>query len=1196
MASFLKRSVSLRACSVVALVGSLFAGGAARADRLLTFEDAVAVGAQGTYVAFESMLDGSTGYGGFTWTNAVAYQRHATSINGYTICTGASAKGAYSNFAQPITISRSGRWILHDFACTAAWRTNLSVRITGTRSGVVVYDQTHFLGAPVARTRLNLNFANIDSVTITPSGGLYYGYSGDGPHLAIDDLHWSLDSNADGIDDELPTPGIVDPTFDPGTGANGPVYALARQPDGKILVGGQFTTINGVTRGGIARLNANGSLDASFNPGTGVGGFVGGSRVDALALQPDGKILVGGFFTTFNGLARSWIARLNSDGTVDTSFNAATSGAVQSFALQPDGKMLVGGGFGVPRLGIARLNADGSVDNGFNPTGLEVDTFEALALQPDGKVLVGGGLLVGPFLEYAGIARLNPDGGLDTTFSGAAVPDYVDVPSLALQPDGRVLVSSSFGFRRTNPDGSLDPTYVSALAATELVFALVLQPDGRQVVGTRAVVGGVPQHRIARLNADGSFDQDFAIGLANGAVYASLLQPDGTVLVAGDFTTIGGASRNRIARLQGDCSSGDTDGDGTIDCLDGCPLDASLTAQLGYYADTDGDGFGAGSATMSCTSIAGSVTNDFDCNDALVTYADGDGDGFGAGPMSACGVGNGSDCDDANAARFPAAIENCANLGIDNDCDGVNTAAEAIDSVAYYVDGDGDGFGTGGATMSCSVVTGAATSNTDCNDGNPSAYPGATESCGDTVDNDCDGVVNEGCAPFAVVLVGSATSIQPGDTLTVRASSSAPASAVSGAQLALRFDATVLRLDAVVPITGGALGVELAESIDNTAGTLRYALGLTNPASPLHGGADLCDLVFTVLPTTDRCGATDLVQWGAVGPFTTRFTVAATGAALVPLVAPLGPIDIDTAPPVLTGVPAADITVATDAGSTFGALVSLPTVTATDACEGAVSVTVTGAIASGLYPIGTTTVTWSATDSVGNTVSVSRDIVVGNYQLLDARISFNGVLAANAPRSIRVTAGASVGVHPVMVLAGTGGFGMIAGIVVPVATSYPCVSAKDTVHSLTRTAAASIVGSRYEATFALVQGDSNNDDMIEIVDYATWVIDFGSGKAVDARSNFNADALVNNADLGFVSTGFFTVGESCTGAVAGARPRERISVKELRRAGLGELAAADLNRDGWFDMRDMQIAVQGGGGDGGADAQPSAAEGSGVQW
>jgi hypothetical protein len=420
---------------------------------------------------------------------------------------------------------------------------------------------------------------------------------------------------------------------------------------------------------------------------------------------------------------------------------------------------------------------------------------------------------------------------------------------------------------------------------------------------------------------------------------------------------------------------------------------------------------------------------------------------------------------------------------------------------------------------------------------------------------------------------------------------------LSGAQFALHFDSSRLRLDAVDPIATNPLNLEIAEQIDNVAGTLRYAVGLSDPAVPHASASVICELSFTVLPGADLCGGASLAAFGDVGAFSTRFTRFGDASFIVPSLSNLPPTNVDSTPPLLAGVPAADITVAADAGSTFGALVSLPTVTATDACEGAVSVTVTGAIASGLYPIGATTVTWSATDSVGNTVTVSRDIVVGNYQLLDARISFNGVLAANAPRSIRVAAGASVGVHPVTVPAGTGGVGTIAGIQVPVASSYPCVSAKDTVHSLTRTAAASIVGARYEATFALVQGDSNDDDMIEIVDYATWVVDFGSGKALDARSNFNADALVNNADLGFVSTGFFTVGESCAGALAGARPRERISVKELRRAGLGELAAADLNRDGWFDLRDMQIAVQGNaGGNGGAAAQPAAAEGSGVQW
>jgi hypothetical protein len=450
---------------------------------------------------------------------------------------------------------------------------------------------------------------------------------------------------------------------------------------------------------------------------------------------------------------------------------------------------------------------------------------------------------------------------------------------------------------------------------------------------------------------------------------------------------------------------------------------------------------------------------------------------------------------------------------------------------------------------------------------------------------------------FELSLTATAGSVAPGDTFTVRASCTAPPAPLSGAQLAVHFDATRLRLDAVNPVFTSPLDMEIAEQIDNTAGTLRYALGSLLMADELTGAADLCDLTFTVLPGADQCGAPNLVTFGNVGPSTTRFTRSADASPVVPALTNLPPTNLDSTPPVLSGVPVADIFVGTDAGSTYGALVSLPPVTAVDACEGDRPITVTGAIASGLYPIGTTTVTWSATDSVGNTVSVSRNIVVGNYQLLDARISLNGVLAANAPRSIRVTAGASVGVHPVTVPAGTGGVGTIAGIQVPVASSYPCVSAKDTVHSLTRTAAASIVGARYEATFALVQGDSNDDDMIEIVDYATWVVDFGSGKALDARSNFNADALVNNADLGFVSTGFFTVGESCAGALAGARPRERISVKELRRAGLGELAAADLNRDGWFDLRDMQIAVQGNaGGNGGAAAQPAAAEGSGVQW
>src|SRR5439155_11936412 len=137
----------------------------------------------------------------------------------------------------------------------------------------------------------------------------------------------------------------------------GSVNALAVQPDGKVLVGGSFYSINGTNRPGIARLNANGSLDNSFNPGTGANG------VSSVALQPDGKVLIGGGFTTVNGANRSGIARLNANGSLDGSFNPGTgvNGTVYSVALQPDGKVLIGGEFtsinGTNRNRIARLNA-----------------------------------------------------------------------------------------------------------------------------------------------------------------------------------------------------------------------------------------------------------------------------------------------------------------------------------------------------------------------------------------------------------------------------------------------------------------------------------------------------------------------------------------------------------------------------------------------------------------------------------------------------------------------------------------------------------------------------------------------------------------------------------------------------------------------------------------------------------------------
>src|SRR5437899_1708420 len=165
------------------------------------------------------------------------------------------------------------------------------------------------------------------------------------------------------------------------------VNSLAVQADGKILVGGRFTTLGGQSRNYIGRLNADGTLDTSFNPGAGVVPY---PDVYSLAAQADGKILVGGVYATLGGQSRNNIGRLNADGTLDTSFNPGANNSVYSLAAQADGKILLGGLFttlgGQSRNNIGRLNADGTLDTSFNPG---TDHYvNSLAVQADGKILV----------------------------------------------------------------------------------------------------------------------------------------------------------------------------------------------------------------------------------------------------------------------------------------------------------------------------------------------------------------------------------------------------------------------------------------------------------------------------------------------------------------------------------------------------------------------------------------------------------------------------------------------------------------------------------------------------------------------------------------------------------------------------------------------------------------------------------------
>lgn len=185
-------------------------------------------------------------------------------------------------------------------------------------------------------------------------------------------------------------------SFGSGEGVNGEVLALVVQPDGKVVIGGAFSAVNGVPRQNLARLNADGSLDAGF-----ISQAVEGPNgpVLALLLLSDGSVLAGGNFSSAGNLVRSDLAKFRADGSADAGFGAqeggvATNGSVAALAALPDGSILVGGNFntfyGKPRRGIAKLGPDGSVVEGPHASSVLNGSVAALGASPAGDAYVAG--------------------------------------------------------------------------------------------------------------------------------------------------------------------------------------------------------------------------------------------------------------------------------------------------------------------------------------------------------------------------------------------------------------------------------------------------------------------------------------------------------------------------------------------------------------------------------------------------------------------------------------------------------------------------------------------------------------------------------------------------------------------------------------------------------------------------------------
>jgi uncharacterized delta-60 repeat protein len=252
---------------------------------------------------------------------------------------------------------------------------------------------------------------------------------------------------------QTPTADDFNPAGPGGVGFAGSVNALAVQTDGEILASGGFMMVGAQPwANGFVRFNADGTADTNFSSGLSPGNASVSGEVLSLAVQPDGKILVGGQFGTLGGQPCANIGRLNKDGTLDNTFNSETAGGtdmnVNSLALQADGKILVGGAFtmlsGLPCNNLGRLNPDGTLDNDFNG-GVEgppsVAPVSSVTVQADGKILVGGLFTTLGGQPRANMGRLNADGTVDIGFNPGADGW---VTSMALQPDGRILVSGAF--------------------------------------------------------------------------------------------------------------------------------------------------------------------------------------------------------------------------------------------------------------------------------------------------------------------------------------------------------------------------------------------------------------------------------------------------------------------------------------------------------------------------------------------------------------------------------------------------------------------------------------------------------------------------------------------------------------------------------------------------------------------------------
>jgi uncharacterized delta-60 repeat protein len=315
---------------------------------------------------------------------------------------------------------------------------------------------------------------------------------------------------------------------------NGPVTSVAAQADGKVVIGGMFTEVNGVAQPYLARLNADGSIDTSFTPAAGPAQFV-----NRVAISQSRIFVSGG----------DGIRRFSEAGALDWHYPMY----VTTFAVDSHQRVVFGGRFvrvdNQYHRNLARLTPEGFLDPAFAPVigccaGDGVDSILAL----NDKILVGGVFQSVNDAHFAqNLARIDANGVFDGTFAGAADPLVLD---MAATVDGHVYRVSEQTLARHLPNGTIDPGFAAQSPAgfDERFLAVADHGDGVLVGGNFTFNTGGTRTHLARFMANGSLDASFT-AQPNGAVRDITVQADGSVIIAGDFTEVDGQARSGVARI-----------------------------------------------------------------------------------------------------------------------------------------------------------------------------------------------------------------------------------------------------------------------------------------------------------------------------------------------------------------------------------------------------------------------------------------------------------------------------------------------------------------------------------------------------------------------------------------------------------------------------------------------------------------------